>query len=163
MTHYRSLLDHEFLGAWDLQRDGHAVEATITIGAVELVHVYDPKGKYTDPETKQRASKRLCLTPKERPERKLVLNKTNADLVAALHGTDADAWVGKRITIYPAETAFGKRREECIRVRVPIDLLRDSPVIRSRVRAKLLAELGWTAVQPKSREERQADPPEEKR
>lgn len=157
MTHYRSLLDHEFLGAWDLQRDGHGVEVTITIGAIEQVLVYDPKGKFTDPDTKQRASKKLCITPAERPERKLVLGKTNADLIAALHGTDADKWKGKKITLYPAQTSFGKRREDCIRVKIPDELLRDSPHIRERVRAKLLKERGWTAVQPKGREERQAD------
>jgi len=147
MTHYRSLLDHEFLGAFDLQRDGKGIEVTITIGKVELTECFDPK-------TNEKG-KKLCIVPAERPERKFALNKTNADLIAALHGTDADKWVGKKITLYPAQTAFGKRREDCIRVKVPEEVIRDSPTIRSRVRAKLLAEIGWTAVQPKSREERQ--------
>lgn len=158
MTHYRSLLDHEFLGAWDLQRNGVGVEVTITIGAVEQVEVFDPKTN--------KPGKKLCITPAERPERKLCLGKTNADLIAALHGTDADKWRGKRLTLYPAQTSFGKRREDCIRVKVPDELLRDSPCIRERVRAKLLKERGWSAVQPQSREtraastaEREATPP----
>lgn len=152
MKHYRSLLDHEFLGAWDLcGKDGRGVEATITIGAVELVEVFDPK-------TNAKARK-PAITPKERPERKLLLGKTNADLIAALHGPDADAWVGKKITIYPAQTALGHDRVDAIRVKVPPEILRSSPMIRSRVRKKLLAEVGWTAVQPKSREERQGPPP----
>lgn len=150
MTHYRSLMDHEFLGAWDLQRDGRPVEVTITIGAVGLVDVFDPK----NPGAKEKTRK-LAITPKERPERKLIVGKTNGDLIAALHGTDCDAWIGKRITLYPAETTLGRERVEAIRVKVPEDLLRDSPRIRSRVRKKLLAELGWTLVTaPKSREAR---------
>lgn len=146
--HYRSLLDHEFLGAWDLSgKDGAAKEATFTIGAVTLEEVIDPRNGKT--------TRKLCITPKERPERKMVLGKTNSDLVAALHGPRAEEWVGKRITIYPGQTALGREKVDCIRVRVPDDILRTSPMIRTRVRKKLLAEIGWTAVQPKSRDERQ--------
>ena len=154
MKHYRSLLDHEFLGAWDLiSPDGKGREVTFTIGEVAMVEVFDPKTN--------KKGKKLALTPKERPERKMILGKTNADLIAALHGPDADAWVSKKITVYPAQTSFGRRREDCIRVRVPDEVLRESPHIRSRVREKLLAELGWTAVQPQSRAERQGQPPPE--
>src|SRR5678816_3057341 len=64
MTHYRSLLDHTVLGAWDLQKDGKAVDVPVTIGAVEQVEFFDPKT--TKP------TKKLCLRIKERPERLLV-------------------------------------------------------------------------------------------
>lgn len=144
--HYRTLLDHEFLGAWDLTRDGKAAEATFTIGAVRLVPVVDP--------TSGKKAPRLCITPRGRDDRKLVLGKTNSDLIAALHGPQAEGWVGKQITIYPAQTKFGRDKVDCIRVRVPDELLRTSPMIRTRVRKKLLAEIGWSAVQPKTREER---------
>jgi hypothetical protein len=149
MTHYRSLLDHEFLGAWDLQRNGKPMDVTITIGAVEQVEVFDPKTN--------KPGKKLVIIPRERPERKLVLSKTLADSIAALHGTDADKWPGCKITLYAAMTSFGKQRVDCIRIRLPPEVLRDSPVIRSRVRAKMLQEIGWEAVQPKSREERQGE------
>jgi hypothetical protein len=33
-------------------------------------------------------------------EKGLILNRTNAESIAALHRSDTDAWVGKRITLY---------------------------------------------------------------
>lgn len=152
--HYRSLLDHEFLGAWDLTaKDGSAKSATFTIGRVTLEDVVDPSsGKKVQ---------KLCVTPRERPERKLVLGKTNSDLIAALHGPRAELWVGKRITIYPAQTSFGRDRVDCIRVEVPEETLRTSPMIRQRVRKKLLQELSWRATQPAAKAERVREPGDE--
>ncbi len=50
-------------------------------------------------------------------EKRLVLNKTNARTIAAMYGWEADAWKGKRITLYPTRCdAFGKT-VDCIRVR----------------------------------------------
>jgi hypothetical protein len=147
--HWRSLLDHEFLGAWDLAgKDGTAKEATFTIGAMTIEMLRDPGTGEVKP--------MLCATPKERPERKLVLKKTNAALIAAMYGERAEGWVGKKITIYPAKTQFGRDRVDCIRVRVPDDLLRTSAAIPTRVRKKLLQERGWSVVQPQTREQRQA-------
>lgn len=49
--------------------------------------------------------------------KKLVLNKTNATAIAAMHGKVADEWPGKRITLYPTTCpAFGDM-VDCIRVR----------------------------------------------
>lgn len=56
------------------------------------------------------------LSFKESP-RKLVLNRTNADSIAHLYGTEAEDWVGKRIIIYPTTTQCGRENVDCIRVR----------------------------------------------
>lgn len=50
-------------------------------------------------------------------KKKLVLNKTNASVIADLHGTEAEGWVGKRIVIYPTTTQCGREEVECIRIR----------------------------------------------
>lgn len=50
-------------------------------------------------------------------EKALVLNKTNAKVIAAMYGTDTDKWKGQRITLYPTRTKFGLESVECIRVR----------------------------------------------
>lgn len=50
-------------------------------------------------------------------EKKLVLNKTNADSIAQLYGTQAEAWVGKRVTLFPTTTQCGREVVDCIRVR----------------------------------------------
>ena len=148
MPHYRSLLEHQFLGAWDLaDPQGRAKSATFTIGSVQQTECFDPK-------TNEKG-KKLTITPRERPERLLVLGKTNGDLIAALLGPNTDDWPGKRVTIYPARTLVGRDEVDCIRVEVPDELLRGSPMIRSRVRKKLLAERGMRAVAPQTREPRQ--------
>lgn len=49
-------------------------------------------------------------------EKGLVLNKTNAQLIAEQYGQDMNEWRGKSIAIYPTTTDFGGERVECIRV-----------------------------------------------
>lgn len=49
--------------------------------------------------------------------KKLAINKTNGKIIAKLYGKDCDAWVGKRITIYPTTTNFGGETVDCIRVK----------------------------------------------
>ena len=47
----------------------------------------------------------------------LVLNKTNAMVIASQYGPETEQWAGKEITIYPTTTSFGdKQGVPCIRV-----------------------------------------------
>lgn len=66
--------------------------------------------------------------------KQLVLNKTNAKLVASQHGPMIQDWSGKEITLYPTTTKCGREMVECIRVRgrvtqnahdVPDDMVRE--------------------------------------
>lgn len=47
----------------------------------------------------------------------LVLNKTNAKRIAALHGDDPQRWAGKGIIIYPTQVEFGGEEVDCVRVK----------------------------------------------
>ena len=50
----------------------------------------------------------------------LVLNRTNAMIIASLYGDESNEWAGKRITIYPTKVrAFGSM-QDCVRVREEI-------------------------------------------
>jgi len=51
-------------------------------------------------------------------ERSLILNQTNAQTIASLHGDDTDEWIGKWITLFfdPEVEYFGKK-EGGVRVR----------------------------------------------
>jgi len=55
----------------------------------------------------------------KKPESKqkvMVLNKTNAVAISALHGTETDDWVGKKVKVYATTCmAFGQRTD-CVRV-----------------------------------------------
>lgn len=51
-------------------------------------------------------------------QKKLVCNKTNGSAIASLHGTKAELWVGKQITIYPTVCQVGSIKDfPCIRVK----------------------------------------------
>lgn len=46
-----------------------------------------------------------------------VLNRTNLKRLIAMLGNETDAWVGKKVSLYPSETDFGGKTVPCIRVR----------------------------------------------
>lgn len=50
----------------------------------------------------------------------LVLNKTNAAMIASSYGDDSDAWRGRELEIYPDKTSMQGRIVDCLRVRVPV-------------------------------------------
>jgi hypothetical protein len=52
-------------------------------------------------------------------EKGLVCNRTNADRIAYLYGTNTDAWVGKEITLYTDMVNFQGKVTEAIRVKPP--------------------------------------------
>ena len=47
----------------------------------------------------------------------MVLNRTNAKRIEALHGSETNNWIGARIVLYPSETEFKGDTVPCIRVR----------------------------------------------
>lgn len=108
----RLLYPSEFLAAVDL----HGKDATLTIRRVITEDLKTNKGSEKKPvvyfeETKARAEKSGAK------EKRLVLNKTNALVIAKIYGYEADDWRGKRITLYPTTCdAFGEQKD-CIRVR----------------------------------------------
>lgn len=52
-------------------------------------------------------------------ERTLVVNKTNAAMIADIYGPDTDAWVGKVIELRPERVPFAGRMVDAIRVHAP--------------------------------------------
>ena len=52
-------------------------------------------------------------------DRPMVINRTNIKRLIDLLGNDTDAWIGKKISIYPSETDFAGKTVACIRVKVP--------------------------------------------
>jgi len=60
-------------------------------------------------------------------EKGLVLNKTNANNIAAIYGTDTDGWVGKSVVLVEALVDFQGRSVPAIRVRGPQPNGRQSP------------------------------------
>ena len=50
-------------------------------------------------------------------EKRMVLNKTNAGIIAGIHGDDTDLWAGKEITLTVQEVQFGNKTTPAIRVK----------------------------------------------
>ena len=105
MPHWKSLMDRDYLFAFDL----NGRDVTVTIEKVtqgELVALGGRKSK-----------KPICYFAESKTGKPLALNSTNCKVIAALYGNDCDAWRGKRITIYPTTTQMAGETVECIRVR----------------------------------------------
>ncbi len=52
-------------------------------------------------------------------DQSLVLNKTNATILAELYGDETSAWHGRQLELYATTTSFGGRMVPCVRVRPP--------------------------------------------
>jgi hypothetical protein len=56
----------------------------------------------------------------EETPKRFVANVTNYRSIKSIHGKDPDTWKGKKITLKPDQTKFGREMRECIRI-APID------------------------------------------
>jgi hypothetical protein len=103
MAHYKLMYPNEYLSAPDLL--GKDVSAVIK--KIEIEEVVGSDGK----------KQRKPVVWFEGKAKRLVLCKTNAKSIAKLHGTDTEAWLNKKVTVYPTTCmAFGSE-VECIRIR----------------------------------------------
>ena len=67
------------------------------------------------------SEEKLTLTF-EGEKKKLVINRTNFDVIAEAFGDDTDNWLGETIQLYADKTRFGGKVVPCVRVRVPINV-----------------------------------------
>lgn len=98
--------ESRWLKAEDLQKRKHKV----VIDSLEIVDFQEKNGK------KERKVG-LILQGKQKG---LMLNKTNAKIIATQHGDNMEQWSGKEISIYPTQTDFGGEMVDCIRVEMPV-------------------------------------------
>lgn len=119
-VHYRTLIDNEWLGGWDLP-EGNAV-----VVVIESVNRYEPRQKKRkrNPRTGQledEPNTKLDIGFKGKRKRFLA-NKTNQKVIAKMYGPYVKDWIGKPIGIYFDPTVeFGKEVVGGIRVspRIP--------------------------------------------
>lgn len=103
MPHWRTMMEKEHLGAWDLVgQDGKTPrDYTLKIAGVKSAKLKtrgDSEGK------------RKCVITFERAHKKMVCNTTNAEVIESLYGWDTDGWVGKLVTLYQADVRSPKGR-----------------------------------------------------
>lgn len=104
MPHWKSMMDKEFLYAFDLK----GRDVTLTIARVTAGELKNGNKKSKKP---------LCYFVEPKDKRPLALNATNCKTIAKMYGNDTDEWRGKRVTLYPTTTEMAGETVECIRVR----------------------------------------------
>ena len=120
--HFKLLYPNDYLGAHDLA----GKDVTLTIRHLVVEDLKTERGTERKPvmyfvETQKAAEKSAS------PEKRLVLNKTNASTIAGMYGTETNDWKGKRITLCASIVdAFGQKKE-AIRVRPVPPAARPSP------------------------------------
>lgn len=92
----------EYLKAEDLQ----GRDVTVTIDSARMV-TFDKDGQ----------DQRKIALAFRGTDRELLLNVTNARMIADMHGRDTDGWLGRPITLYPTRVPFGGKNVDAIRIR----------------------------------------------
>ena len=113
MPDFRSMYEKEFVYAYDL--DGKDV--TVTMERVQVGELVGTSGKKT---------KKPVVYFKGSPKG-LALCVTNGRTIAAMYGNKTEAWIGKRITMFPTTTQFGGAVVECIRIRPSVPAGKGAP------------------------------------
>lgn len=109
MTHWKSMTDRTYVGAWCVPED-----KTVEITKVEAVKLEGI------PSEGIKASKRPVLSFKGTPL-KLIAGATVCKTITSLYGPDVSKWVGKKITLYATTTkSKGGTMVDCVRVRPAI-------------------------------------------
>lgn len=112
MAHWRTLIEKDHLGAWDLVGPDGKTPKDYTL---EIAKVTSNLVKTRENPT----GKRKCVITFVRARKKFISNTTNCETIESLYGHDTDGWVGKRVTLYQADVKNpkGKGTTKGIRVR----------------------------------------------
>ena len=102
-THWKQLMNPEFLGAYSLPEGEDLV---VTIDLVENREIVGAQGK-----------KEICTVAHLANEKPMILNATNCKTLAKLFGKHIEDWAGQPMTLYATTTKFGGDTVECLRIR----------------------------------------------
>lgn len=100
----KEIFESDWLGSIDLG----GKDLTVKIALVEKAEVFNPKTN----------AKSMKLAFRFDGQAKgMICNRTNATTISKLYGTEASAWTGKQITLYPTTCKVGRETTTCLRVR----------------------------------------------
>lgn len=103
--HWRNFLDKNYLGAHNLEEGEEFLLTIEKFEGEEMVQTADGS----------KGSKQVLYFKEDKP--KMILNITNATIIASLYGNHPEDWIGKQIQVYSANIkAFGKM-QDALRVR----------------------------------------------
>lgn len=108
--HWETLFDHTYLRWFDLHGQPALVEIVSVDKNVELTLRGGAKKKAPVLQYKQLSGKIEHTKP-------LVLNRTNSNLIAGIHGTKPSGWIGKQVVLFQDTDKLKGETVPCIRIR----------------------------------------------
>lgn len=108
-THWKSLINPDYLGAYSLP-DGE--DMTVTIDFVQTEEIIGTGGK-----------KEHCTVARMVGQKPMILNVTNSKSIAKLYGQFIEDWAGKQITLYATTTKLAGDTVECLRIRPKVKVI----------------------------------------
>ncbi len=105
VDHFEALFDSTYLRWMDIVEHG---DVTVTVEKIERNVELTLRGGV------KKFAPVVHFVGKKKP---LVLNVTNCDSIAALHGEKPSKWINKKITLYVTTTSCKGKRVNCIRIR----------------------------------------------
>jgi hypothetical protein len=109
----------EFFGSDYLKASDLRQEATVTIVTVEREEFDNSGRKDFKPVISFKGT-----------DKQLVLNRTNFQTIADLHGQDTDDWINKPITIFPTQVDFRGKQVMAIRVKIQQPIVNNLPELK---------------------------------
>ena len=103
----RTLVEKSDIRSYEL--DGR--EWTLEIARVVSGSVYSMEKK---------TQKSMPMVYFRGPKKPLGLNATNLAAIGGMYGFRAKDWIGKKVTIFPTRTTFGRKQVDCIRIKPEI-------------------------------------------
>ena len=103
-THYKKLINPDYLGAYSLDPGKDMV---LTIKSIGRETITGTGGKKEDCP--------VCHWVED--QKPMILNVTNMKTIAKMYGPYIEHWTGKRVQIYATTTKFGSDMVECLRIR----------------------------------------------
>lgn len=108
VDHYEALFDSTYLRWMDIIDHG---DVLVTITKIE------PNVELT---LRGGAKKKAPLLHFKGAKKPLVMNRTNGDSIAKIHGKKPSNWIGKQIVLYVTTTNCKGETVNCIRIKGPI-------------------------------------------
>lgn len=115
VDHYEQLFDSKYMRWFHLNGTPALVEITKVEKDIEMTLPGGAKSK--------RPLVTIKLVQGKADVKPLVLNKTNANSIAAIHGVRPAEWVGKQVVLYQDQTEMYDKTQrkmvtkECVRIR----------------------------------------------
>lgn len=110
IDHYEALFNSTYLRWFDLNGQPALVEIVKVESDIEMTLPGGAKDKRPVLHFKQVNGKITAIKP-------LVMNKTNGNSIAGIHGVKPSAWIGKEIVLFQDVTNCKGKQVNCVRVR----------------------------------------------